>query len=94
MNGSVFKKVVFKNCSLQGADFSNCNFQETAFIDCDLTETIFYDAKLQGTDFRGSTIFGLKAQAKDLSGAIMSTEQVQQLAPKLAELLGINLRDD
>jgi fluoroquinolone resistance protein len=93
-NGSVFRKVIFQNCSLPGADFSNCNFQDTMFIGCDLSEALFYDAKLQGTDFRGSTIFGMKAFAKDLSGAIMSEEQVQELAPMMAELLGISLPGD
>ncbi len=74
LNGSVFKKVIFQNCVLPGADFSNCNFQETMFVGCDLSETLFYDAKLQGTD---------------LTGAIMGEEQVRELAPQLAELLGI-----
>jgi uncharacterized protein YjbI with pentapeptide repeats len=94
LNGSVFNKVIFQNCSLPGADFSNCNFRETRFIGCDLSETLFYDAKLQDTDFRSSTIVGMKAFAKDLSGVIMGEEQIRELAPQLAELLGINVRDD
>ena len=94
MCGSNFKRVTFSECHFAGIDFSDCIFEECTFNKCDLRNAIFYNAKVAGTDFRTSELFGLKCYAPDLSGAVIERHQALELAPQLAGLLGIEIKED
>lgn len=85
--GSAFKRVIFQNCQLRGADFRFTNLEGVIFQDCDLQEAEFYEAKLGGTDFRTSNIMGIKAHPTDLKGAIIDSDQAALLGRHFAKLL-------
>jgi uncharacterized protein YjbI with pentapeptide repeats len=94
MCSSQFKKVYFKNCRLTGIDLRFCDLQEAVFHHCDLQEAVFYDANLGGTDLRGSELLQMKANPKDLKGAIIDVQQSIDLASHLAAVLGMQVKKD
>ena len=81
------KKVRFENCDLQEADFLGAELKSVDFSRCDLSKTQFANTKMNNVDFRTSTIHGLKAQADNLKGAIISPDQ----ALDLIWLLGVKV---
>ncbi len=89
-----FKKVCFKNCRLTGVDLRFSDLQEAVFDRCDLQQAILYDAKMQGADLRGSQLNAIKANAPDLKGAIIDVRQSIDLAGQLANMLGIQLKNE
>jgi uncharacterized protein YjbI with pentapeptide repeats len=63
------------------------------FVDCALKSADFTAATLTDADLRGATELGIAGGLDRLSGAVISTAQLLDLAPVLAAELGIRVED-
>lgn len=97
MNLSLFrfanlKEVTFSNCNLIDADFSNANLKRVKFEKCELGGADFTQTMLEEVDLRKASISGIRG-VTNLKGAIISSEQLFQLAYELATNIGIKVQD-
>jgi len=89
---SAIKQVSFEDCVLTGADFQGASLDATLFSDCQLVEADFSKAKLSLVDLRGSEL-AFVGSVLGLRGAIIDPLQLMELAPILAQELGITVKD-
>jgi uncharacterized protein YjbI with pentapeptide repeats len=89
---SAIKQVSFEDCVLTGADFQGASLDATLFSDCQLVEVDFSKAKLSLVDLRGSEL-AFVGSVLGLRGAIIDPLQLMELAPILAQELGITVED-
>jgi len=82
-----FKRVRFENCMLRQAEFNNARFEQVTFTGCDLEGASFVSATCKSVDVTTEDLTPVKGLL-GLKGALISTEQLMQLAPLLAAELG------
>ncbi|NJP15460.1 pentapeptide repeat-containing protein [Streptomyces thermoviolaceus] len=87
------RDVVFENCVLVEPDFSGARLERVEFTDCALTGVDFGAATLRDVDLRGAAPLRIARGADRLSGAVIGTAQLLDLAPVLAAELGITVAD-
>jgi uncharacterized protein YjbI with pentapeptide repeats len=85
-------EVTFDNCVLRNVDFSSARLTRVAFPDSKLAATTLVKVTLDRVDLRGAEL-GLTVDPTALRGAIMSTAQLLDLAPLLADSIGIIVKD-
>jgi uncharacterized protein YjbI with pentapeptide repeats len=84
--------VRFENCVLRGVDFGRAELVRAAFPGCRLSEVDLTGVTLSKVDLRGAEL-GITGGHESLRGAIISTTQLIDLAPALAQSLGITVED-
>ncbi|MFJ9816824.1 pentapeptide repeat-containing protein [Streptomyces sp. NPDC101151] len=87
------KDVVFDSCVLVEPDFAGAHLERVEFVDCALKEADFKGATLKDVDLRGAAPLEIVRGLDRLSGAVISTGQLLDLAPVLAAELGIRVQD-
>jgi uncharacterized protein YjbI with pentapeptide repeats len=85
-------EVTFDNCVLRNVDFSTARLTRVAFPDSKLAATTLVKVTLDRVDLRGAEL-GLTVDPTALRGAIVSTAQLLDLAPLLADSIGIIVKD-
>ncbi|MFF7975351.1 pentapeptide repeat-containing protein [Streptomyces sp. NPDC007905] len=85
------KDVVFESCVLVEPDFAGAHLERVEFVDCALKEADFGGATLKDVDLRGAAPLEITRGLDRLSGAVISTGQLLDLAPLLAGELGIRV---
>jgi uncharacterized protein YjbI with pentapeptide repeats len=84
--------VTFDNCVLRNVDFSTARLTRVAFPASRLSATTLVKVTLDRVDLRGAEL-GVTVDPTALRGAIVSTSQLLDLAPLLAESIGIVVSD-
>ncbi len=82
------KDVLLSDCVIDELDLSQATAERVAFVDCQVDTLLLQGARLTHVDLRGAelhTIGGLESAR----GAIVSAEQLLDLAPVMAAHLGI-----
>lgn len=92
-SGSQLKKVRFENCLLYNVDFTNVLFDGVTFMGCELEKTNFSNARVKGLDLRSSRLSEVIGSAS-LKGALVTYDQLLELAPSLAQDIGLVIKDD
>lgn len=87
------KDVVFENCVLVEPDFGGARLERVEFVDCVLRGADLTAATLKDVDLRGAAELGIARGVDRLSGAVISTVQLMDLAPVFAAELGIGIED-
>jgi uncharacterized protein YjbI with pentapeptide repeats len=82
--------VVFDGCLLRAPDFGGATLTRVTFTDCRLDQADLTRARLDQVDLRGAEL-GLIIGPDSLRGAIVTSAQLYQLAPVIAETLGIRV---
>lgn len=82
------RNVDFIGCSLREVDFAGASLRNVSFDDCDITGADFTGAKMKNVDLRHARFEFLNGFS-GLRGALMTYQQVIQLAPILARQAGI-----
>ena len=82
--------VVFDGCLLRAPDFGSARLTRVRFTDCRLDQADLSKVTLDQVDLRGAEL-GLIITPDSLRGAVVSTAQLYQLAPVIAETLGISV---
>ncbi|MEU3857115.1 pentapeptide repeat-containing protein [Streptomyces sp. NPDC028722] len=85
------KDVVFESCVLVEPDFAGARLERVEFTDCALRGADFGGATLTDVDLRGAAPLDVARGLDRLSGAVISTGQLLDLAPALAAGLGIRV---
>jgi uncharacterized protein YjbI with pentapeptide repeats len=87
------KNIVFEKCDLNEADFYGATLDNVWFEACTLHDVNFAGMQGKNIDLRTSdcqNIVGLES----LSGAVISSQQLVELAPEFAAALHIKVSDD
>ncbi|MFB4318872.1 pentapeptide repeat-containing protein [Actinomadura sp. 21ATH] len=90
LRGCVLTDVAFEDCLLREADFGGATLTRVRFPGSRLASTTLAGATLDEADLRGAAL-GITIEPASLRGAIVSPDQLQDLAPLLAEALGITV---
>lgn len=93
LSGARLSDVVFEACVIGELDLGDAQARSVRFIDSHVGELNVEGAKLAGLDLAGAALQRLRG-VESLRGAIVSREQLVDLAPLLAAHLGIEVRDD
>jgi uncharacterized protein YjbI with pentapeptide repeats len=86
--GARLTEVSFDECLLRHVDFSGAELTKTAFTRSRLNECDFTQVTLDKVDLRGTEL-GITISPESLRGAIITTAQLLDIAPLIAENLGI-----
>ncbi|PTH86517.1 hypothetical protein C9J60_19980 [Streptomyces sp. A244] len=85
------RDVVFEGCVLVEPDFGGARLERVEFVDCVLKGADFHAATLTDVDLRGAASLEISRGLDRLSGAVISTAQLLDLAPVLAAQWGIRV---
>ncbi|MGW3723810.1 pentapeptide repeat-containing protein [Streptomyces sp. NPDC000851] len=85
------KDVVFEGCVLVEPDFGGAELTRVEFVDCALRAADLSAATLRDVDLRGAAPLEIARGVDRLSGAVISTGQLLDLAPVLAAEAGIRV---
>ncbi|MFD3733154.1 pentapeptide repeat-containing protein [Streptomyces sp. NPDC058632] len=85
------RDVVFESCVLVEPDFGGARLERVEFVDCALKGVDLSGATLTDVDLRGAASLEIARGVDRLSGAVISTGQLLDLAPVLAGELGIRV---
>ena len=91
--GARLDEVVFEECEIGGFDARSAQLNSVAFLDSTLGELNVAEATLSKVDLSGARLKALVG-VDSLRGAIVSREQLIDLAPLLAAGLGLEVRPD
>jgi uncharacterized protein YjbI with pentapeptide repeats len=86
------RDVTFDNCVLSDVDLSGATLTRTVFRHSRLTRTNFTRVTMDEVDLRGAEL-GITVDPTCLRGAIVTTAQLMDLAPLLAESMGLTVAD-
>lgn len=88
--GATLTEVTFEDCMLREVDFGGATLRRCRFPGSQLHETDFSQVTLDRVDLRGAEL-GIIMTPGALSGATISSAQLIDLAPLLAEHAGITV---
>ena len=91
--GAELEDVVFERCAIGSLDLRTATLDTVAFVDCSLDELNVSGATLAHVDLSCARLRSLIG-VDSLKGAIVSHTQLIDLAPLLAERLGVEVRAD
>ena len=89
--GAQIEDVVFEACEIGSLDVRSARLRSVAFVDCTIGEITVAGAALTKVDLSGARLRSLVG-VESLRGAIVSQEQLIDLAPLLASQLGLEVR--
>jgi uncharacterized protein YjbI with pentapeptide repeats len=89
---STIDHVTFDGCLMREADFGGAAISASRFSNCDLGGADFSKAELASVDMAGSSL-DIAGSVLALRGAIVDSSQLIELAPRIAQELGITVKD-
>lgn len=93
LRGATLQDVVFEGCLLGEVDAADSTLTNVTFIDCKVDDLNVNNATLDRVDLRGASLRALSG-LQSLRGAVVTTAQLLDLAPLLADHLGIVVSDE
>jgi uncharacterized protein YjbI with pentapeptide repeats len=91
--GGRLEDVVFEGCEIGSLDLGAAHAQTLSLVDCTVAELNVAEATLAKVDLSGARLKSLVG-IENLRGAIISHEQMIDLAPLLAAQLGVEVQPD
>ncbi|WP_141774661.1 pentapeptide repeat-containing protein [Phycicoccus sp. SLBN-51] len=92
LRGATLREVAFTDCVLTEPDFGGATLEQVTFEGCRLVAPDFNQARMKKVDLSGAQLSAPRGLAS-LSGATISRLQLFDLAPNLADQLGITVAD-
>jgi uncharacterized protein YjbI with pentapeptide repeats len=93
LRSSVLRDITFTDCLLDHVDFSGATLVNVRFPGSTIERVSFERAKLSKVDFSGAKALSLEGGYESLHGAIINRQQLIDLAPTFAALLGLKVVD-
>ncbi|MEU8136952.1 pentapeptide repeat-containing protein [Streptodolium elevatio] len=93
LRASALRDVSFVNCMLRDADFAGATLTGVSFPGSTLDGVSLEKAKLAKVDLREAAGLRITSGVEALRGATISSLQLLELAPALAQVLGIGVDD-
>ncbi|WP_051939635.1 pentapeptide repeat-containing protein [Phaeacidiphilus oryzae] len=88
------REVAFVDCLLREVDFGGATLTDVSFPGSTLERALFQRARLKRVDLREAAALGITSGWEDLRGATISSPQLLDLAPALADSLGLLVQDE
>ncbi|MEU8775114.1 pentapeptide repeat-containing protein [Streptomyces sp. NPDC048606] len=85
------RDVVFEGCVLVEPDFAGAVLERVEFRGCVVRGADFTGARMTDVDLRGASELGVARGVEALSGAVISSAQLFELAPAFAARLGVRV---
>lgn len=92
LRGITASQVQFVGCRIGELDLGQAQLRDVRFVDCQVGRLVLTGSVLDGVDLRGAGLSEVEGIGS-LAGALIDAGQLQQLAPALAEHLGIRVAD-
>lgn len=86
------ENVIFEDCVIADMDLYNAQLKNVVFDRCPIENVTFSGANLKNVDISDSPIISIKG-LRGLKGAVISPEQLMQLAPYFAQEIGVIVKD-
>ncbi|MDJ1137854.1 pentapeptide repeat-containing protein [Streptomyces iconiensis] len=83
--------VTFEGCVLVEPDFGGARLERVTFRDCVLRRAELHQAQLKDVDLRGVTELDIATGLDRLAGAVISPDQLMELAPAFAAQIGVRV---
>jgi uncharacterized protein YjbI with pentapeptide repeats len=93
LRGATLRDVEFRDCELLEVDFGGAALTNVTFPGSVIRRARFNKATLKKVDFRGARELDVAVGCDALRGAIISSDQLMELAPALGRTLGIVVKD-
>jgi uncharacterized protein YjbI with pentapeptide repeats len=93
LRSTALHDVAFEDCVLRDVDFGQARLNGVTFPGSRLERARFGQATLKKTDLRGALAIDLAEGYESLRGALITSVQLLDLAPALAQTLGITVKD-
>lgn len=90
---TVLTDVAFENCVLIEPDFEGARLERVTFDGCALRRVDFNGVTMRDVDLRTAAEVDIATGIDRLSGAVITTSQLMDLAPDFATQLGVRVRD-
>ena len=90
---SKLQDVAFVDCVMRDVDFAGATLNSVTFPGSALDGVRFGKAQMKKVDLRGAESLNITDGFDALRGAVISTAQLVDLAPMLADVLGITVKD-
>jgi uncharacterized protein YjbI with pentapeptide repeats len=94
LRAAKLRDVAFVDCLLRDVDFAGATLTGVSFPGTTLDRVDFTKATLARVDLRGAASLSITSGADALRGAVISTPQLFDLAPVLAQHVGLIVKDD
>ncbi|MFF9571989.1 pentapeptide repeat-containing protein [Streptomyces sp. NPDC014685] len=88
------RNVSFVDCLLRDVDFGGAVLTDVTFPGSTLDRAHFDNAKMTKVDLRGAAGLNIASGIDALKGAVISTWQLLDMAPALAEVIGLTVKDE
>ena len=86
------KNVIFRDCLISDTDFYNAELTNVHFDKCNIEKIELSGTKNKNLDLRSSQLGSIHGSGS-LKGAIIDSMQLMQLAPYLAQEIGLTIKD-
>jgi uncharacterized protein YjbI with pentapeptide repeats len=86
------KNVIFRDCLVSDTDFYNAELTNVRFDKCNIEKIELSGTKNKNLDLRSSQLGSIHGSGS-LKGAIIDQMQLMQLAPYLAQEIGLTIKD-
>ncbi|MFE7113740.1 pentapeptide repeat-containing protein [Streptomyces sp. NPDC057575] len=93
LRAAQLRDVTFADCLLRDVDFAGATLTGVTFPGTTLDRVDFTKATLARVDLREATSLGITSGVEALKGATISTLQLFDLAPALAQHIGLTVKD-
>lgn len=93
LRGAELTDVVFDSCTIGELDLSAASVRRLQFRNCQADTLVLSQAALAHVDLRGAQLASLVGM-ESLRGAVISPMQLADLAPQLAEHMGLKVLED
>ncbi|MFF4156500.1 pentapeptide repeat-containing protein [Streptomyces sp. NPDC001678] len=93
LRATTLKDVAFVDCLLRDVDFGGATLTDVTFPGSTLDRARFDKATLTRVDLREAAGLGIASGIGSLDGAAISTAQLFDLAPALAQHIGLTVKD-
>ncbi|MCC9310077.1 pentapeptide repeat-containing protein [Kitasatospora sp. RB6PN24] len=94
LRAAKLREVAFVDCLLRDVDFAGATLTDVSFPGTILDRVDFTKATLARVDLRGALALGIISGAESLRGAVVTTPQLLDLAPSLAQHVGLTVDDN
>ncbi|HZG05018.1 MAG TPA: pentapeptide repeat-containing protein [Streptomyces sp.] len=93
LRAAALRDVRFADCLLRDVDFGGATLTGVAFPGSTLDGVRLDDVRMTEVDLRDAAALGITSGHDRLRGAVIGSPQLLDLAPVLAQVLGIEVRD-
>lgn len=91
LRGSTVTRLTLDGVVIGELDLSHAKIEGITFIEATIGKLVLTNAQVKRLNVKGSRLHGLEANPEGLKGVVMGEDQVQELAPLLAGILGIKI---